>query len=82
MWASFMEKQIERDEKMENGNDICGASCNTGLSGGAHGAKKEYDNQLRRQCFNIPVMCEEQIAGVMKGVAESVPREVLKKIRR
>lgn len=67
---------------MENGNDICGASCNTGLSGGAHGAKKEYDNQLRRQCFNIPVMCEEQIAGVMKGTAESVPAEVLKKIRR
>lgn len=44
--------------------------------------KLKYDNQLRRQCFNLPVMCEEQIAGVMRGVAESVPEEVLKGIRR
>ena len=42
----------------------------------------KYDNQLRRQCFNIPVMCQEQVAGVIKGVAESVPAEVLKGIRR
>jgi len=42
----------------------------------------KYDNQLRRQCFNIPVMCQEQVAGVVKGVAELVPVEVLKGIRR
>lgn len=45
-------------------------------------SKLQYDNQLRRQCFNIPVMCKEQMAGVVKGVAESVPPDVLKKVRR
>lgn len=40
-----------------------------------------YDNQLRRQCLNIPVMCEEQLNGIRKGL-EAVPDELLKKIRK
>lgn len=44
--------------------------------------KREFDNQLRRQCFDIPVMCREQLAGIRKGVKESVPAEVLKTVRK
>lgn len=44
--------------------------------------KREFDNQLRRQCFDIPVMCREQLAGIRKGVKASVPAEVLKTVRK
>lgn len=44
--------------------------------------KREFDNQLRRQCYDIPVMCREQLAGIRKGVKESIPEEVLKTIRK
>lgn len=43
--------------------------------------KTMYDNQLRRQCLNLPVMCEEQLKGIQEGL-KAVPGEVLKKIRR
>lgn len=43
--------------------------------------KEKYDNQLRRQCFNIPVMCKEQLAGIRRGVKESIPPEILRTIR-
>lgn len=45
-------------------------------------SKLKYDNQLRRQCFDLPVMCNEQTAGVCRGLEEGVPRAVLKNIRR
>lgn len=44
--------------------------------------KKNYDGQLRRQCLSIPAMAEEQIAGLKKGLENTIPRDVLKKIRR
>lgn len=44
--------------------------------------KLKYDNQLRRQCFDLPVMCKAQTAGVCRGLEEGVPGEVLRNIRR
>lgn len=43
--------------------------------------KAMHDNQLRRQCLDIPVMCEAQLEGIKKGL-EAVPDELLKKIRK
>ncbi len=43
--------------------------------------KAIHDNQLRRQCLDIPVMCEAQLSGIRKGL-EAVPDELLKKIRK
>ena len=43
--------------------------------------KIQFDNQLRRQCLDIPVMCETQIEGIKKGL-EAVPGDLLKKIRK
>lgn len=44
--------------------------------------KKKYDGQLRRQCFSIPELCADQIAGIKKGLETSIPREVIKDVRR
>ena len=35
--------------------------------------KKNYDGQLRRQCLSIPAMAEEQIAGLKKGLENTIP---------
>lgn len=43
--------------------------------------KAMYDNQLRRQCLDIPVMCEAQLHGIRKGL-DAIPDEFLKKIRK
>ncbi len=40
--------------------------------------KKNYDNMLRKQCMSIPALCADQIAGVQKGLKESIPLNVLK----
>lgn len=44
--------------------------------------KKMYDNPLRQQCMSIPDLCADQIAGVRKGIEESIPADVLKGCRR
>lgn len=44
--------------------------------------KRNYDGQLRRQCMSLTALCEEQIAGLRKGLADTIPAERLKKIRR
>ena len=41
-----------------------------------------FDNPLRQQCLSLPDLCADQIAGVRKGLAEAIPVEELKKIRR
>lgn len=43
--------------------------------------KADYDNQLRRQCFSIPELCEDQIRGIKKGL-EMIPKDMLKGIRK
>lgn len=44
--------------------------------------KINFDNTLRKQCMSLPGLCADQIAGVRKGLEESIPSEVLKKCRR
>lgn len=44
--------------------------------------KNDFDNQLRRQCFSLPVLCEDQIAGLKKGLENTIPRHVIKNIRK
>lgn len=44
--------------------------------------KLTYDNPLRRQCMSIPDLCEDQINGVLKGIAGTIPPEVIKQCRR
>ncbi len=44
--------------------------------------KAHYENPLRNQCMSIPDLCEDQIAGVRKGIEGSIPPESLKNIRR
>lgn len=44
--------------------------------------KKNFDGQLRRQCFSLPSLCKEQIAGLRKGMENTIPVDVIKKIRR
>ncbi len=44
--------------------------------------KLDYQNPLRNQCMSIPALCEPQIAGVLKGIAGSIPADKLKNIRR
>ena len=39
-------------------------------------------HSLKRQCFSIPDLCETQIAGVKKGLENTIPKDVLKNIRR
>ncbi|HJC48922.1 MAG TPA: SIS domain-containing protein [Candidatus Lachnoclostridium pullistercoris] len=43
--------------------------------------KAMHDNQLRRQCMDIPNMCEAQLRGIRQGL-EAVPDQLLKKIRK
>ena len=37
---------------------------------------------LKRQCFSIPELCEIQIEGVKKGLENTIPKDVIKNIRR
>ncbi|HWS29398.1 MAG TPA: SIS domain-containing protein [Clostridia bacterium] len=44
--------------------------------------KKNFDNQLRRQCLSLPAMCEDQLTGFKKGIDATIPRETLRDIRK
>ena len=44
--------------------------------------KNSYDGQLRRQCFSMMELCEEQIKGCKEGLRHSIPDDVLKGIRK
>lgn len=44
--------------------------------------KQAFDGQLRRQCLSLPSLCQEQIAGLRMGLAQTIPVEELKNIRR
>lgn len=44
--------------------------------------KKDFDGQLRRQCFSLPSLCSNQITGLKKGIETTIPRDVLKDIRK
>ena len=44
--------------------------------------KKKFDGQLRRQCLSLPSLCADQIAGLKKGMENTIPRDVMKNIRR
>ena len=44
--------------------------------------KNKFDNTLRQQCMSIPELCSVQIAGIQKGMKDSIPLEVLEKCRR
>ena len=44
--------------------------------------KSKFDGQLRRQCFSLPSLCADQIAGLRKGMENTIPKEVMKNIRK
>lgn len=44
--------------------------------------KDGYDGQLRRQCFSLAELCEEQIKGCKEGLRHSIPNNILKGIRK
>ncbi len=44
--------------------------------------KSDFENPLRNQCMSLPDLCEDQIAGVRKGIEGAIPCERLKNIRR
>ena len=44
--------------------------------------RKTYENALHAQCMSIPALCEDQIAGVIKGLKDTIPADVLKNCRR
>ena len=46
--------------------------------------KKTYqdNNYLYLQCMSIPELCEDQINGVLKGLQETIPADVIKQCRR
>lgn len=43
--------------------------------------KETYNNQLRRQCMDIPGLARPQVAGALKGIEENIPEDVMKKVR-
>ena len=40
------------------------------------------ENPLRLQCMSLPELCEDQIAGVLRGLEATIPAEVIKGCRR
>ena len=44
--------------------------------------KQDYFGYLRNQCMSIPDLCEEQIKGVYKGLENTIPKDVIKDIRK
>ena len=44
--------------------------------------KSEYAGALRNQCMSLPDLCEPQIEGIVLGLKDTIPAQVLKGVRR
>ena len=44
--------------------------------------KQDFQNACGLQCLNVPVLCEDQINGIFKGLTDCIPEAEMKKITR
>lgn len=44
--------------------------------------RQQYEGALRNQCMSLPDLCEDQLAGIKKGLADSIPADVIANIRK